>query len=380
MKSANHFAGLVLFASLFVTGSALAQEDTRGALLIKRDFSDCSNSDVSRSDTAVGGYLTVDRGADGTTHVRVDMLGKPNTTYHLFLKCVQLIGDITTQAEGYAIANFDFPTNWAGDVFAFDMYPEGAPLGDKYQSVRVDFSQRPPANSSISFLPADQQVSRRVTIVPPQAYSADCTNADLRSPDQLVSGGDATVDRGADGITHVRVRLMADVGTTFHVFLKCVRQLGDVTMKGQGEGVGNFDFRTNEAGDVFAFEVYSEGAADADKWQSARVVFGEVPPPDPDQPPVVGTSPRIIYVDQTGRTVRFAYANMPAGTQIVGVAWASNFKMEPATFEVSQGGDGSAVINFPASSEGLYYLLAQRKNDGAYLAQTIDFYVYPPGG
>jgi hypothetical protein len=25
-------------------------------------------------------------------------------------------------------------------VFAFDMYPEGAPLGNKYQSIQIDFN------------------------------------------------------------------------------------------------------------------------------------------------------------------------------------------------------------------------------------------------
>jgi len=368
MKSLYLFAALLF--SFCLPAAALAQVDTRGALLIKRDFSDCSNSDVSRNDTPVGGYLTVDRGADGITHLRVDMLGKPNTTYHLFLKCVQLIGDITTQAEGYAIANFDFPTGWAGDTYAFDMYPEGAPLGDKYQSVRIDYSQPPPPNSSISFLPPDQQVSRRVTIVPPTTYSADCTNADLRSPDRLVSGGDATVDRGADGNTHVRVRLMADIGTTFHVFLKCGSQLGDVTMKGQGEGVGNFNFHTSEAGDVFAFEVYSEGTADADKWQSARVVFGEVPPP-------VGTSPRIIYVDQTAGAVSFQYANMPADAEVVGVDQVDPSVQTPP-YPLSQGGEGTAIYSFPTRTVGIYHLLARTRNGGTYLGQTIDFYVYPP--
>jgi hypothetical protein len=210
-----------------------------------------------------------------------------------------------------------------------------------------------------------------VTIVPPQAYSADCTNADLRSPDQLVSGGDATVDRGADGNTHVRVRLMADAGTTFHVFLKCGRQLGDVTMKGQGEGVGNFNFLTSEAGDIFAFEAYSEGTANADKWQSARVVFGEVPPP-------IGISPRIIYVEQAGSTVSFEYANMPADSEVVGVDQLDGSVVQAPPYPVSQAGDGSATFTFPAGSLGVYHLVARTRNGGKYLAQTIDFYVYPP--
>jgi len=367
---------LYLFATLLFSGcvpvAALAQPDTRGALLIKRDFSDCLNSDVSPGDSPVGGYLTVDRGTDGSTHVRVSMSGRPNTTYHLFLKCVRLIGDVSTGDDGFAIANFDFPTSWAGDVFAFDMYPEGAPLGDKFQSVRVDFSERPPADSSSSFVPPDQQeVSRRVMIIP-QA-SADCTNADLRPPNMFVSGGQATVDRGADGNTHVRVRLLADVGNTYHVALKCVRRLGDVTTAGQGEGVGNFDFRTAEVGDVFALEVFQEGTPDANKWQSLQIAFGDTPPP-------LGTTPRLNYVDQTARSVSFDYANMPANSEIVAVNWMSNSVIPTPPYVVSQAGDGSAGFTFPDGSLGRFYLLARVRNTGNYLAQTIDFYVHPPSG
>lgn len=371
MRSLYLFAALVF--PLCLPAAALGRQGTRDALLIKRDFSDCSNSDVTRNDAGAGGYLTVDRGADGNTHVRVEMSGKPETTYHLFLKCVRQIGDITTGGDGFALANFDFPTSWAGDVFAFDMYPEGAPLGDKFQSVRIDFSQRPPPSSSISFLPPDQQISRRVNIVP-QAYSADCANADVRSPNMLVSGGEATVDRGADGNSHVRVRLMADVGTTFHVFLKCIRQLGDVTMVGQGEGVANFDFRTSEAGDVFALEAYQDGTAEADKWQSLQIAFGEAVPP-------LGTAPRLNYVDQTGATVSLEYANIPADSEIVAVDVKSNLPIDAPPYAISPAGDGSASFRFPAGSLGTYYLLARTRNGGAYLARTIDFYVYPsPGG
>lgn len=376
MKSANLFASLIFVASLCATGSAFAQQDSRGVLLMARDFSDCSNSDVTPSDVGVKGYVTVDRDADGKTHVRADLLGTPNTTYHFFLKCVRLIGDITTQSDGTAIANFDFPTNWAGDVFAFDMYPEGAPSGNKFQSVQVNFRQPASANWSISFLPPGQQISRGVMILPQP--SSDCSNADILPPSEFVSGGVATVDRGVDGSSHVRVRLIGQPNTTYHFFLKCVRQLGDLTTQATGAGIANFDFRTDEVGDVFAFEMYPEGTLPANRWQSVRVVFGDAPPDEP--PPVLGTSPRIEYVEQTGRTVRFTYANMPSGTQIIGIYATSNARVEAAAYPVSQAGDGSAAITFPDGSEGKYYLLAQRQSGEVYLAQTIDFYVYPPPG
>jgi hypothetical protein len=63
----------------------------------------------------------------------------PNTTYHFFLKCVRLLGDITTDPEGIGLATFTFQTSDVGSTFAFDMYPEGAPSGNKFQSMTVHF-------------------------------------------------------------------------------------------------------------------------------------------------------------------------------------------------------------------------------------------------
>ena len=64
---------------------------------------------------------------------------KPNTTYHFFLKCIRLLGDIKTWDEGEGQAEFSFSNGESGNVFAFDMYPEGAPPGNKYQSVQVKY-------------------------------------------------------------------------------------------------------------------------------------------------------------------------------------------------------------------------------------------------
>ena len=63
----------------------------------------------------------------------------PSTTYHLYLKCVRALGDIKTDEEGYGSATFAFQTASVGHVYAFDMYPDGAPSGNKYQSLTVSF-------------------------------------------------------------------------------------------------------------------------------------------------------------------------------------------------------------------------------------------------
>jgi len=131
-------------------GSALAQfgppppkppdPNEREVSLVRQDQSDCQNSNVSNRDPSlVGGTAWVVRGSDGTTKVKVAISAKPNTTYHFFLKCVRVLGDIKTFDEGEGQGEFSFPNNDSGTTFAFDMYPEGAPPGNKYQSVQVKY-------------------------------------------------------------------------------------------------------------------------------------------------------------------------------------------------------------------------------------------------
>jgi hypothetical protein len=108
--------------------------------LVRQDFSDCTNTNVPNVDSPlVGGNVWVTRASNGTTNVKVAMTAKPATTYHFFLKCVRLLNDITTDSEGVANVAFSFPTSAAGNVYAFDVYPEGAPPGNKFQSAQVAF-------------------------------------------------------------------------------------------------------------------------------------------------------------------------------------------------------------------------------------------------
>src|SRR2546423_8834825 len=71
----------------------------REVALVRQDFSDCGNGNVSPSGY-VGGTAWVVRGADGTTTVKVGITAQRNTTYHFFLKCVRILGDIQTYEEG----------------------------------------------------------------------------------------------------------------------------------------------------------------------------------------------------------------------------------------------------------------------------------------
>ena len=138
----------LLFGLAALDGTAVGQKTLpspddptmRQVSLVRQDQSDCQNGNVSDKDpNLVGGTAFVVRTSDGKTTVKVGIMAKPNTTYHFFLKCVRILGDIQTWDEGDGVGYFSFSTNEVGNVFAFDMYPEGAPPGNKYQSVQVKF-------------------------------------------------------------------------------------------------------------------------------------------------------------------------------------------------------------------------------------------------
>jgi hypothetical protein len=112
----------------------------RQVYLVRKDQSDCTNSDVPNVDSPlVFGNLWLTRLHDGNTSVKIAITATPKTTYHFFLKCVRQLTDITTDEEGVANAAVAFPTSLVGAVYAFDMYPEGAPAGNKFQSAQVKF-------------------------------------------------------------------------------------------------------------------------------------------------------------------------------------------------------------------------------------------------
>jgi hypothetical protein len=115
-------------------------KNVREVSLVLQDSSDCANSNVNdQQEQLARGRLAVVRNSDGSTSVKIAMTASPDTTYHFYLKCVRQLRDIKTDDEGIGTAQFSFATNSTGPVFAFDMYPEGAPAGNKCQSVQVNF-------------------------------------------------------------------------------------------------------------------------------------------------------------------------------------------------------------------------------------------------
>jgi hypothetical protein len=138
--------GLIGIAAVAASVSAVAQfqvprdPSKPQVYLVRKDSSNCQNSDVPNVDSPlVSGNVWLVRMPDGNTSVTVAVTVKPNTTYHFFLKCIRHLGDMRTDEEGVANVSFAFPTNLVGNVYAFDMFPDGAPPGNKYQSAQVKF-------------------------------------------------------------------------------------------------------------------------------------------------------------------------------------------------------------------------------------------------
>ena len=135
-------------AGFLATAPALAQfpapkadPNQRQVYLVRQDQSDCDNTNVPNVDSPlVSGNVWVTRQSDGNTNIRVVINAKPRTTYHFHLKCVRRLTEITTDDEGVGNASISVPTSQLDTTFAFDMYPEGAPSGNKFQSATVKFN------------------------------------------------------------------------------------------------------------------------------------------------------------------------------------------------------------------------------------------------
>jgi hypothetical protein len=106
--------------------------------LVPQDFSDCSNANVQGNNgEAPGGTIFIVKRNDGSIDLKVAITASADTKYNLYLKCVRQLGVIQTGDEGAGGAEFTIPANTVGNVFAFDMYPDGAPAGNKFQSMQV---------------------------------------------------------------------------------------------------------------------------------------------------------------------------------------------------------------------------------------------------
>ncbi len=132
------------FVMLFMVTTIVISHELASSLntvvpLVKRDFSDCLNTDVVADDSSlIGGIIDIHRYDDSfDLQVNIDS-GTPNTAYQFYLKCIGFLGIIDTDANGVGSNQFTFNAGLVGEYFAFDMSPDGAPSGNKYQSLTVN--------------------------------------------------------------------------------------------------------------------------------------------------------------------------------------------------------------------------------------------------
>jgi hypothetical protein len=102
---------------------------------------------------------------------------------------------------------------------------------------------------------------------------SDCVNGNVPNVNSPSVGGNLWLTRQSDGNTSVTVALTASPDATYHFYLKCVRQLGDIKTDDYGQANVTFTFPTNSVGNVYAFDSYPEGAPAGNKFQSAQVKF-----------------------------------------------------------------------------------------------------------
>jgi hypothetical protein len=107
--------------------------------LVRQDEGSCTNENVADTGSAVvAGSVTVSLETSSTSTAAIRLAGvTPNTSYRIFLKCFRQLGNLRTDASGNAGRTVEFPTDAAGAVYAFEIFPEGAAPGPKLQSLSL---------------------------------------------------------------------------------------------------------------------------------------------------------------------------------------------------------------------------------------------------
>lgn len=254
-RGAWAFAGAAVALWLVAAGPASAQTpNLQGSgALVRQDFSDCDNSNVTDpGPDRIGGAIEIIQTPAGATTANVEILrGTPNTSYTFYWKCHNALGTIQTDAGGEGEGSFQFQAA-VGHLLAFDMYPDGAPLGNKFQSVAI----------SPTFVGVGPLVR--------QDFS-DCGNNDVSAADPSRIGGSLVVLQRPTGATTVNAQITVGTpNTAYTLYWKCQRALGTVQTNASGAGSASFELQA-APGQVLTFDMYPDGAPAGNKFQSVRI-------------------------------------------------------------------------------------------------------------
>jgi hypothetical protein len=89
---------------------------------MRKDQTDCTNSDSPNVDSLLVGNIWVTRLHDGNTSVEIAVTVKPSTNYKFFLRCVPTRRDRHRRGGG-GQRTFVFPTDLVGTVYALALPP-----------------------------------------------------------------------------------------------------------------------------------------------------------------------------------------------------------------------------------------------------------------
>lgn len=169
-------AMLLVMGALVTAPVAAAQSGTLQASgpLVRQDSSDCGNTNVNGSDPARnGGEVAITQTDAGDTTAAVQITsGTPNTSYDFYWKCQRGLGPVRTDAAGKGSASFGFKAP-AGSTLTFDMYPAGAPSGNKFQSVRITPVRATTQRKSILQLNSTELASLRRGVAQMKAWNSE---------------------------------------------------------------------------------------------------------------------------------------------------------------------------------------------------------------
>jgi hypothetical protein len=189
-----------------------------------------------------------------------------------------LTAAVILPGAGAAFAQNQPLTCWYGDHADFtsaDNAPAGATIGSVVKAGSGDksYSYTILARDGTACpvqLPLATKTATTVALV--RQDEGSCTNDNVADTGSAVVAGSATVSFETSTTTTAAIRLAGTTpNTSYHVFLKCFRQLGMIRTDAHGNAGRTFDFPTDAVGSVIAFEISPEGAPPGTKLQSLSV-------------------------------------------------------------------------------------------------------------
>ncbi len=189
-----------------------------------------------------------------------------------------LTATVALPGAGAAFAQNQPLTCWYNDHADFtsaDSAPAGTIVGSVVKAGRGDktYSYTITARDGTACpvqLPLSTTTALTVALV--RQDEGSCTNDNVADTGSAVLAGSATVSRETSATPTAAIRLAGTTpNTSYHVYLKCFRQLGMIRTDAAGNAGRTFQFPTDAVGAVIAFEIFPEGAPPGTKLQSLAI-------------------------------------------------------------------------------------------------------------